>query len=324
MTQRVAIAGVGALGGVLAAQFALHGASPTLIARGARLEQLRSEGLRFAEGDAAPATFRLEAVTPEDAGPQDVILVCAKAQSLPDLLPRLAHCMHEETILAPLVNGVPWWHDLDGDARRPVLSVDPGGRLAALYTPRNIVGCVVFMTAALGADGVARATGRKRLLLGDIDAPLRDRTLALAKLLQSAGLDADPTNRIRDALWTKMALNLATNPLSVVSGATLVDQFTDPRLLAIVGAILAEARALAGRLGHRFSMSEDEMIATGRAAGSFRTSMLQDFEAGRPLELEAIGYACLELAATAGVAMPTSRQLCDLAAIRAEQRRSNP
>jgi 2-dehydropantoate 2-reductase len=324
MKQRVAIAGVGALGGAIAGQFALNGANPTLIARGARLQQLKSEGLRVAQEDGTPTTFRLDATTPDDAGPQDVILICAKAQSLPDLLPRLAHCMHEETVLAPLVNGVPWWHDLGGETRRPVLSVDPDGRMAELYASRNIVGCVVFMTATLGADGVARAMGKKRLIVGDIDAPLRDRTVTLAALLQSVGVDAEPTDRIRDALWTKLALNLATNPLSVVSGATLVEQFTDPRLLATVTAILTEAQALARRLGHEFSMSQDEMIATGRAAGAFRTSMLQDFEAGRPLELEAIGYACLELAKAAGVPMPTARLLCDLAAVRAEQRRNDP
>lgn len=323
MPKRFCIAGVGAVGGTIAARLAAHGQSVSLIARGARLEQLRRDGLRVQFDAAAPAVMPLPVSDGRGLGIQDVLVIATKAPSLPALLPRLAPLIGPRTLVVPLVNGIPWWYFLgEGGAfaGNPVAAVDPEGELVAALPAERIVGCVAYLTSRLEADGLVRAQGAQRLHIGPIHACVSPEIQELAAVLSEAGIAATVSPQIRAELWTKVALNLATNPLSVVAEATLIEQFTDPLLLPIVTGVIGEALRVAAAFGVRASMSLAEMIATGRRAGAFETSMLQDYRAGRMLELDAIGRAVLDLAGKVAVSMPTTEILLALCARRAARR----
>jgi 2-dehydropantoate 2-reductase len=314
--KKIAVAGIGALGGTIAAALARAGHAPLLIARGTRLAQLRDQGLRYVSDDGPEETHRLPTASTDMAGPQDVLFVATKSDSLPQILPELVHCIDPDTAIVPIVNGVPWWL-FHGAGLAPVEAVDPDGILSRLVAPAQIVGCVAFLTATLGEDGVVRSQGARRLTIGDVDAGdhgrQRTRTRQIARTLSDAGIDTTGVDAIRPVLWTKIALNLATNPLSVVAEATLLQQNAHPGLRHAVTAVLSEVRALAAAFGQDLAMTDTQMLAAIQRAGDFRTSMLQDFDAGRPLELKAIGQACLELADRVNVPMPTAAILCHLA-----------
>lgn len=305
---QICVIGAGAVGSVVAGRLAASGEDVRIVARGARLEKLRREGIYLRRrGEGGVATAPVLVCDALDVavrmGVQDVVFTAVKGHSLPALLPTLAPLIGPETMIVPLVNGIPWWYGSKGD--------EPVPRKA-------IVGCVVYVTAAVQSDGVVE-TMAERLTLGEIDkaqAP-RARMAALAGILNRAGIDCTLVDDIRPPMWTKVALNLSTNPLSVVSGATVEEQFTSPRLAPILLAILEEVRALAAAGGEALSMTLEQMIAVGRGAGPIRTSMLQDLDAGRPIEWSAIVGACLDLAEARGVAMPVSRIIGDLAAFRA-------
>ncbi len=302
---------------------AAAGEAVCLFARGRRLEQLRSEGLRVLFKGGRAIEMRLPAGDRADFGVQDLVFLAVKAHSLPELLPRIAPLIGDGTAVVPLVNGIPWWYFADGTTRRArVAAVDPDGALLESVPPERIIGCVAFVTAQLADTGVISVSGGLNFKVGEIAGGTRNRTRALAAMLCHAGVATSVSEEIRNELWTKVALNLATNPLSVVSGATLVEQFTDPRLLAVASAILDETRHVAAAYGATLTLTQDEMIATGRCAGRFETSMLQDYKAGRPLELGAIGHAVLELADQAGVDMPTARLIVGLAAHSGDLRRA--
>jgi 2-dehydropantoate 2-reductase len=319
---RICVAGVGAVGTTIAARMTAAGETVSLLARGPRLAQLRLDGLRVDFGTESMAV-RPRAGDRPDFGIQDIVFIATKAQGLAELLPTLGPLIGPQTLVAPLVNGIPWWYfqkaggAFEGDT---VAAVDPRGMLLDCIAAERIIGCVVYFTAQLLPSGSVSVMGDQRLVVGEISHGASARTDALSSLLSRAGITVKSSERIRDDLWTKVALNLATNPLSVVTEATLLDQFTDSKLLPIVRAVLEETARVA--LGHdaRFTMSLDEMIATGRRAGPFETSMLQDYRAGRPLELDAIGASVLELAHKISRNMPTTRLIVDLCAHRAARR----
>jgi len=313
MGAQICVAGVGAVGATVAARLAAAGQQVNLLARGARLAQLRRDGLRVKFGE-EPISAQLPVSDRAEFGVQDIVFIATKSHSLPGLLPMLASLIGPDTVVVPLVNGIPWWYFLKA------------GALADIAAER-IVGCVVYITARLDLNGLVSVLGGQRLQIGEINEMsdgISERVRDLSAMLSRAGIDTQVSARIREQLWTKVALNLATNPLSVVTESTLVEQFTDPNLLAVVRAVLEETRRLASAHQIRPSMSIDDMLAMGRNAGAFETSMLQDFRAGRALELDAIGGTVLELAATAGVDMPVSKSMLALCAHRAQRRLQSP
>jgi 2-dehydropantoate 2-reductase len=332
---RICVAGVGAVGTTVATRLAAAGEHVSLLARGARLAQLR----RGLELDVAGETVTAHADVSDrpEFGIQDIVIVATKAPSLAALVPTLLPLIGAHTLVVPLVNGIPWWYFQGGDGRfagANVSAVDPDGTLARSIDPACIVGCVVYLTASLAPTGRATVIGGQRLIVGEItsgastsgetrgghsDGGVSTRIETLAALLRRAGLETTASTRIRNDLWTKVALNLATNPLSVVTEATLLDLFTDPRLLPIVRAVLEEASRVARGYGAE-PLSLSEMQDTGRRAGAFETSMLQDYRAGRPLELDAIGSSVLELARKIGEHMPATQLIVDLCAHRAARR----
>jgi 2-dehydropantoate 2-reductase len=318
----VCVAGVGAVGTTVAARLAASGLTVRLLARGGRCEQLRSDGVRVQFADEL-VEMRLAVSDRPDFGVQDLLLVAAKAHALPELLPALRPLVGPDTVVVPLVNGIPWWYFQGSGGsfeNATVAAVDPHGALPGELSAQQVLGCVVYMTATRQACGLTTVLGRPRLIIGELAQRSSARADRIARLLSGAGLDTVASDCIRNELWTKVALNLATNPLSVVTAATLQEQFSDPHLLPLVAAVIAETERVAHAYQARFALPIEEMMKTGRNAGPFATSMLQDYRAGRRLELDAIAGSVLELAQKIGLQMPVTKTIVELCAHRAESR----
>jgi 2-dehydropantoate 2-reductase len=323
---RICVAGSGAVGGTLAARLALAGHHVSVIARGAHLAAIRTAGLRLIDS-AGPMIAEVDAADHAAFGVQDIIFVSVKAHGLKDMLPQLAPMIGADTVVVPTINGLPWWYfqgeggRFDGEA---VHAVDPDGALLRLLPWRHLVGCVVYIAAHVAEPGVIVSSNVSRIVLGELDHRPSARLTTLCARLESAGITATATERIRDAVWIKLMANLATNPLSVVTGATLDQLHDDEGLCGIVRAIMQETLQVAATSGVRPDVHIDDLLAAGRGLVGFRTSMLQDFDKGQTLELAAIGDAVVELAERHDVAMPVTRHVLALARFRARSRNTHP
>jgi 2-dehydropantoate 2-reductase len=250
------------------------------------------------------------------------VILTLKANSLPTAAPQIAKLMGPQTTLVTGINGIPYWYfyGLDSPWRDHVVeSVDPGGQLWHLLPPRQVLGCIIFHAAEVIEPGIVEHTYNSRLSLGEPDGSTSPRVEALSQLLSKAGLKAPVYNNIRDELWFKLWGNLAFNSLSTLTGST-VDLITSrPDLRAIARAMMTEATAAAEALGAHFPMSIDERIAITAKAGALKTSMLQDLERGRPLEIDAIVGAVVELGQLTGKSMPLCETVLALVRGRARQ-----
>lgn len=309
---RTLVAGAGAVGCTLAARLAAAGLPVQLLARGATLQALRRDGLCLDDRDGR-WQLPVDAVAADQATPApDLLLLASKSQDLPALAEQVRPLIGPATVVVPLVNGVPfWYHHRSGRrfAGAPVQAVDPQGRLARALPLDQVLGAVVFITAESPAPGRVSAHNPHLLMLGEPAGGDSERLHQACALLQRAGIETRALPQIRDKLWTKLIANLTSNPLSVVSGATLQALYTDPALLPTVRAVMHEAMLAAAAHGARLEIDPIEFLRLGAEMGPVRTSMLQDFERGRPLELAAIGDAVVELAALYGLAMPATRAL---------------
>ena len=307
---RAVIAGAGAIGAYVGARLARAGQDVTLFARGAQLRALAERGIRVraADGDfeVRPAVAdRLEAI-----GPADVVLLGVKAHSLPELAPRLAPLLGPDTVVVSMQNGVPWWffQGFGGDLEGLRLErVDPGGAVAAAIAPGRIVGAIVYVSAEIEAPGVVRHHEGARISLGEPDGSRSDRVRRLAAALGEAGFRCPVTTRIRHEIWVKILGNVAFNPISALTGATLGEMARDPDVAPLIREIMTETEAVAQKLGLELPVSIEQRMTGAEKVGEHKTSMLQDLEAGRPLELEAIVGAVLELGERLGLAMPATR-----------------
>jgi 2-dehydropantoate 2-reductase len=318
MTQSLSIAvvGAGAVGGTIAYSLAAAGFSPKLVARGETLAAIRRDGLRVDKWDGG-GVARLEATDdPRALGPQDLVIGTMKAQDWPAALGMLAPLIGPDTALLPVINGVPWWY-FDGgggaSARQKVMAVDPDGAVLAALPARIVIGSVVYMGAARAAPGVVRWTSGNRLVLGEAQGPRRERTERVADLLRRAGFDAVPTDDIRSEIWAKLVGNAAFNPLSVIARAATDEIMDDPGLGRIALAAMHEVAAVANVLGAARGLDVEKRYAINAELGKFRTSTLQDFEAGRPLELGGLVDAVVEIGDRVGVATPMTAALGALA-----------
>lgn len=307
---RICIVGAGAIGGYLGARLAIAGEHVTLIARGAHMEALRRQGitLQSADGSVEVATPALVTDDIGAAGPQEVVFVTVKAQSLPGLAGPMRALYGPETIVVTAQNGIPWWyfHKHGGPYEgRAIESVDPGGEIAAQTEIERVVGCVVYPAAELERPGVVRHIEGNRFSLGELDGAKRERTQDLAQTLVRAGIKAPIRPRIRAEIWLKLWGNLAFNPLSALTRATLGEICADPPVRALAHAMMAEAQAVAERLGIEFGLSIEQRIAGAEQIGAHKTSMLQDVEAGRPTEADALVGAVAELGRLTGVPTPS-------------------
>lgn len=316
---KICVAGVGAIGTTLAVRLASVGHDVSVIARGATLAAIQADGLTLQDLD-GETRVEVKAGAAAEIGPVEVLFVCAKAQDQRALTEASMATIGPETTVVPVVNGIPWWY-FEGEggrhAGRAVEAVDPGGRLKAAMPLDRIVGAVTFVTAERIGPATARMTNRPRMVVGAIDHRPSPRASRVAGILADGGFAAEASPRIRDALWTKAISNLTSNPLSALTGATLREIYGDPTLSVIARQLLEEALATAAAYGARLELDPDAFLAMGASMGDFRTSMLQDFEAGRPLELGAIGDAVTELGELKGLAMPRTRTILDLVRFKA-------
>lgn len=324
---RVCIAGAGAIGCTLAARLGSSaGIAVNVLARGATLAAIAAQGVHLTDLDGEHHCQPRASADPADFGPQQLIFICTKAQALPAILRTLQPAIAADTVVVPIVNGVPWWyfkglgHD-EADSR--LHSIDPQGELERLLPERHVLGAVTFMTAQTQSPGRVISTNPHLITLGEINNQPSERLEQVRALIEAAGIEARSTSSIRDPLWTKIIANLTSNPLSVVSGATLEQLYADPQLAPLVRAILDETLLTAAAYGARISFNPPTFMQLGAGMGAVKTSMLQDYQAGRPLELATIGEAVVELAERIGLQMPMTRHTLSLTRFIAALRHSN-
>ena len=297
---RFAVVGAGAIGGYLGARLALAGEDVTFIARGANLAAIRRDAFKLIEADGAERiapTAKAKAI--DERGDYDVVFLAVKAQQVPALAKDVARLLKPDTALVTLQNGVPWWffHKLAGPyENRSVRVADPDGVIAASIPADSVIGAVVYPAAELVAPGVVRVVEGDRFTLGEPDGSKSDRVRAVSEALTRSGFKAPVSSDIRAETWLKLWGNVAFNPISALTHATLVDICQFPLTRALAATMMAEAQTVAEKLGVRVRISIDRRIAGAEAVGAHKTSMLQDVEAGRPLELEILVGSVLELA----------------------------
>jgi 2-dehydropantoate 2-reductase len=298
---KIAVVGAGAIGGYVGGWLAAAGEDVTFIARGANLDAIRKCGMRVIGEDGLeviPGTVGAHQNT-ADAGEQDVVVLAVKAHQVATIAPSLAPLCGNETTIVTMQNGIPWWYfhkqggQFDG---RPVHAADPDGSIAKTIDPNRILGSIVYPAAVLESPGVVRVVEGKRFTLGEPDGSTSPRAQAISAAFTRAGFKAPITDDIRGEIWLKVWGNLSFNPISALSHATLIEllQFPLTRQLSID--MMREAEAIANKLGVTFRVGIDKRIAGAEKVGAHKTSMLQDVEAGRAIELEALVGAIVELA----------------------------
>ncbi|MGB3612158.1 MAG: 2-dehydropantoate 2-reductase [Elainellaceae cyanobacterium] len=304
---KICIVGAGAIGGYIGAKLALAGTDVTLIARGAHLEAMQTQGLTL-ETEGSKETVQVSAMENiQKAGPHDVVIVALKAHSVPKVAEALPALYGPDTLVVTAQNGVPWWYFRKLDHPQQdycIQSVDPNGIVEANIPVERVIGCVVYPAAELSAPGVVRHIEGDRFSLGELDGSKSDRLRALSKTLRQAGIKAPIRSEIRNELWVKLWGNLAFNPISALTRATLEDicQYSLTRDLA--RHMMQEAQAIAENLGVTFSIPLEQRIQGAESVGAHKTSMLQDIESGRSTEVDALVGAVSELGRLVNIPTP--------------------
>jgi 2-dehydropantoate 2-reductase len=307
---KLAIFGAGAIGGYMGAKLAARGdVDVTLIARGPHLAAMQKDGLRLIEADGSELITHPNVVADtRDAGPQDYVVLAVKAHSIPPALDAITPLLGPETAVVTAQNGVPWWYfyGIDGPhAGRRLETVDPGGRIWETIGPQRVVGCVVYPACEIEAPGVIRHDdGETRFSLGEPDGSRSERASTLAKALIDAGLRAPLRNRLRGEIWVKLWGNVALNPLSALTRGTLAQICGEPPTRAFARNVMLEVQAVGEALGEKMAVDVDARLNGAAEVGEHKTSMLQDLELGRPLEVDAVVSAVVELARVTRIETP--------------------
>ncbi|TXD62240.1 2-dehydropantoate 2-reductase [Ralstonia sp. TCR112] len=320
---RICIVGAGAVGGYLGAKLALADQPINVLARGATLQALQAEGLRLTE-DGNTRSVPVHASDDAHAlGGQDVVVVAVKAPAMESVAQTIAPLIGPETCVVVAMNGVPWWFfDRHGPLEGLRLqSVDPHGRIAQTIPTKNVLGCVVHLTCSTTAPGHVRHGFGKRLILGEPAGGTSARLDAIGALFERAGLQIERSEAIQRDIWFKLWGNMTMNPVSVLTGATCDRILGDPQVSAFCLAIMEEAKAIGARIGCPIEQSGEERSAVTRQLGAFKTSMLQDAEAGRgPLEIDALVASVREIGQHVGVPTPQIDALLGLVRLHAQTR----
>ncbi|HEX5140484.1 MAG TPA: 2-dehydropantoate 2-reductase [Dehalococcoidia bacterium] len=298
---KIAIFGAGAIGGYMGARLAASGADVTLIARGPHLAAMQKDGLRLIEHDGSESvTHPHLAADSREAGPHDYVILAVKAHSVSPALDAITPLIGPETAVVTAQNGVPWWYfyGIEGPHRdRHLESVDPGGRIWDTIGPQRAIGCVVYPACEIERPGVIRHDDdENRFSLGEPDNSRSDRASALASALNAAGLRAPLRRNIRGEIWVKLWGNVAMNPISALTRATLAQIGAEPATRTFARNVMLEVEAVANALGEKMAVDVDARLNGAIEVGEHKTSMLQDLELGRPMEVDAIVSAVLELA----------------------------
>ncbi len=304
---RVAIVGAGSIGGFIGTRLGANArCEVSVLARGATLTALRAHGFRLHEGGAIVTAAVHASDRAEDLGPQDLVVVAVKGQSLAAVAPAVQTLLGPQTVVLPAMNGVPWWfgHGVAALGNEPLASVDPGGRIAAAIPFGHVVGCVVHASTASPEPGVVRHAMGRGLIIGEPLGGGSARVERIGALLGEAGFEVTRSTDVRYDIWYKLWGNLTMNPVSAVTGATIDRILDDPLVLAFCSAAMREAAAIGRQIGCDIAQSPEDRHAITRRLGAFKSSMLQDVEAGRTIELDAIVAAVSELGRRVAVATP--------------------
>jgi 2-dehydropantoate 2-reductase len=304
---KVCIVGAGAIGGFLGVRLAQTGkVRLSALARGATLAALRARGLRLTQDGQELHADVAASGDPRALGVQDVVLIALKGPAVPALAPLLPPLIGPGTMVVPAMNGVPWWfsHGTPALGEQPLETVDPGGLTAAAVPMSTVIGCVVHVSAALFEPGHAVHRMGRGLIIGEPAGGRSARVDNLGALLRTAGFDVTCSERIRYDIWYKLWGNMTMNPVSAITGATTDRVLDDELVRNFCSAAMREAAAIGERIGCGVQQSPEDRYAVTRKLGAFKTSMLQDAEAGRPIELDSLVGAVREIAGRVGVATP--------------------
>jgi 2-dehydropantoate 2-reductase len=306
---KICVFGAGAIGGYMGVKLAQAGADVSLVARGPHLAAMHDKGLTLIEEDKDPVTVPVTASDdPADLGVQDYVIVTLKAHSVPPIVPKMQPLIGKNTTIVSGVNGVPWWYfhkigtDLEGTR---LASVDPGNAQWDGFGPDRVLGCVVYPAAEVSQPGTIKHIEGNRFSLGEPDGRKSDRAVALSQALSAAGLKAPVRPRLRDEIWVKLWGNLSFNPISALTHATLDVLCTDPGTRAVAKDMMLEAQEVAEKLGVKFPIDVERRIDGGAAVGAHRTSMLQDLDSSRPMEIDALVGSVQELGRVTNTSTPT-------------------
>jgi 2-dehydropantoate 2-reductase len=307
---RFLIAGAGAIGAYIGARMARAGFDVTLFARGPHLRAMQERGVQVKSPEGDFDARPVIAGSLEEVGIVDVVFLGVKAHGLPQLAPLLKPVLGPDTVVVSTQNGIPWWYfqGFGGEWEGIHLErVDPEGVISAAIEARRVLGSIVYFSTEITSPGVVQHTEGNRITLGEPDGTRSDRSRKIAEALIASGLRCPVTPRIRHEIWVKLLGNASFNPVSALTRATLVQMARDPDVAAVIRNIMQEVEAVSLKLGMELPISIDQRMAGAEKVGEHKTSMLQDLEAGRPLELEALVGSVVELGERVGVAMPHLR-----------------
>ena len=305
---KIAVYGAGAIGGLLGAKLAASGEEVTLIARGPHLAAIKANGLKLTSEGSVIVAHPMATDDPREAGPQDAVIITLKSPALPSLIGKIDPLLGPETSIVTAINGIPWWYfyKAEGANRdRQLKSIDPSGALWCGLPPERAIGCVVYPAAHIAEPGHIHHEYGNRFMLGEPDGSASPRVEALSQALTKAGFKAPVRPRIRDDIWVKLWGNLSFNPVSALTGGTLQQIAEDPATRNVVRQMMLEAEAVATALGARLGVDVDTRIGWARDVGHHKTSMLQDLETGRPMEIDALVAVVAELGDIAEIETPT-------------------
>jgi 2-dehydropantoate 2-reductase len=318
--KQIAVIGAGAIGAALAARLALAGHTVSVVARGEHLAAMQHTGITLREkGVEQVAQVRAVGQVGE-LPPQDVVFITLKAHQIMPLLADVAKVCHEQTVVLPAINGIPWWYfhadtspyGADATHGQTIPCLDPQGRGLTDLNPKHLLGCVVHASAEVVAPGVVLSNGQHRYRIGEPSHTLSPRVEALASLMREAGLEPTATARIRDEIWMKLVGNTSYNPVGALTRARMDQINRNDGLVQLIRDVMGEVQALARAYGCDPLVSVEERIAIAKGIGPVKVSTLQDLERGRPLEVDGILNAPIELGQRAGVPMPFTRALAAL------------
>ena len=319
--RRVAIVGAGAIGGWMGVHLAQAGCEVSVLARGTTLAAVQRDGLQLRSGDASKSVPVRASDKAAELGVQDLVVIAVKAPSLASVASQIAPLLGPETVVLTAMNGVPWWF-LDGFggalAGRALTSIDPGGEIAGAIPTGHVIGCVVHASCSLDAPAVVRHHFGDGLIVGEPGGGLSERVQALTALLQTAGFKTTASPQIQKDIWYKLWGNMTVNPISALTGATTDRILGDDLVRGFVSSVMLEAKAIGEHIGIPIDQQPEDRHAVTRKLGAFKTSMLQDVEAGKPVELDALVSAVRELGELTGVATPFTDALLGLSRLQAQ------
>jgi len=320
---KVGIYGAGAIGGWIGSALAHAGCSVSVVARGTTLDALQLHGLRLHDGKSITSQAVASSDTPAELGVQDLVVLAVKAPSLPEVARHIAPLLGPQTIVMTAMNGVPWWF-LQGFggalAGTQLASVDPDGLLARALPIERIIGCVVHASCSVDEPGQVQHHFGNQLIIGEPSGEQTERVQQLARLLEKAGFEARVSEQIQKDIWFKLWGNMTVNPISALTGAT-IDRIMDDELVrGFITRVMFEAQEIGARIGIRIDQQPEDRHQVTRRLGAVKTSMLQDVEAGKSLELDALVTAVKELGQLSGVETPYTDALLGLARLKARVR----